>query len=144
MCESDINILSHYIRPEWAWQLLSFFHPFCSLVPVPNAHSPRLSGGPAVVAGHPREVYGSALLCPEWGTAGVRDGGSIDFVLPMKGWALELTREGGKSKEHYDRFQSGGNYWKWIDSDIADRHPEQSLYRILVHRPSSKDIQAPQ
>jgi len=63
------------------------------------------------------EVYGSALLlCPEWSTAGVRDGGSIDFVLPTKGWAIELTREAGKSKEQYCRFQSGGDYSKWIDN----------------------------
>ena len=51
------------------------------------------------------KVYDSALLlCPEWGMAGVRDGSSIDFVLPTRGWALELTREGGKSKDHCDWF----------------------------------------
>jgi hypothetical protein len=48
--------------------------------------------------------------------------GSLDFYLADKKWDMELTRESDRLKSHWERFQLGGNYNRWIvDGELLDR-----------------------
>lgn len=57
-------------------------------------------------------------MCSEWTGS---DKGSMDFYIPGAKWAIELLRDGNRSKEHRDRFRAGGLYYPWVQAgDIED------------------------
>ena len=42
--------------------------------------------------------------------------GRVDFYINhLRGWGIELTREGSRLKEHYDRFFKGGVYHRMVE-----------------------------
>ena len=55
----------------------------------------------------------SILPSPEWGLK-IKRKGAIDFFLPDYDLAVELTREGCRLAEHYERFLPGGRYNEWL------------------------------
>ena len=66
-------------------------------------------------------LNGGVLWSPEFGMKGVKGGGAIDFYLESKKWGVEITRNGDQLSSHYGRFQTGGNYHRWIlDGTLAD------------------------
>ncbi len=66
-------------------------------------------------------LKGGVLWSPEFGMKGVKGGGAIDFYLESKKWGVEITRNGDQLSSHYGRFQTGGNYHRWIlDGTLAD------------------------
>lgn len=61
------------------------------------------------------------FLSPEFGTAGIKGLGCIDFFLAPNKWGIEFTRNGNKIKEHYSRFLPNGKYHRWIcDKTMLD------------------------
>ncbi len=64
---------------------------------------------------------GGVLWSPEFGIKGVKGGGAIDFYLGSHKWGMEVTRDGDQLNGHYNRFQEGGNYHRWIvDGELLD------------------------
>lgn len=60
---------------------------------------------------------GNVRITPEFASARRAEvAGMIDFFIPLKGWGIEITRDGSRFQEHNNRFRDGSAYHAWIES----------------------------
>lgn len=60
----------------------------------------------------------TVYVSSEWSGS---DKGRVDFFIESTGWAIELTRDGDRMKNHLDRFEPNGKYHEWYeDGRIKD------------------------
>jgi len=46
--------------------------------------------------------------------------GRVDFYIPEKKWAIELSRNHDKVDEHISRFKEGGKYHPWLKENMIE------------------------
>lgn len=45
--------------------------------------------------------------------------GRVDFYIPEKKWAIQLSRDHNKIDEHISRFKEGGKYHSWLQENMV-------------------------
>lgn len=65
---------------------------------------------------------GNALVSPEYIAKEGKGGGTIDFLVPLKGWGFELVRSRNRIQEHMERFYPGGKYYRLIESSTMKEY----------------------
>lgn len=57
----------------------------------------------------------NVYISSEWGEEGKN--GWVEFLVLQMTWAIECVRNGSRLDEHISRFQKGGRYYQWIESE---------------------------
>lgn len=111
--------------------------------------NPARRAGPAFLERPPEAQYqdefyrshfevtdGCVDISPEWASQRGLPAGRVDFYIPSMRWAIEITRDGNRLKEHSNRFTHGA-YSVWLtNADVVD-------YIILDFRSSPPSTRYP-
>jgi hypothetical protein len=68
------------------------------------------------------KLDGHVVISPEYVVKAGTKGGTIDFLVAQKKWALELLRDRDRLVEHMRRFEPGGQYFGMIQSRVMEQY----------------------